>query len=123
MSLWTYRARLDRVVDADTLDLLIDVGFHHQCTQRVRLVNIDAPETRGRERTQGLAAKHYVDQWLTACRWAAERAGADWPLHVVTSKHDSFGRWLADITAPYGPDNRTLSDALLQDGHAKEWTR
>lgn len=43
--MYEYKAKLGRVVDRDTLDLIIDVGFKITTNQRIRLAHIDTPET------------------------------------------------------------------------------
>lgn len=74
---------LDRVIDGDTLDVIIDVGFRFTTRQRLRLLELDTPE-RGeplwREATEQLRA-----------------LVTDQPLAVTTVKQDSFGRWLAHV--------------------------
>ena len=55
-----FQAKVRRVVDGDTLDLDIDLGFHITLSERVRLMGIDTPETRSRdpiEKSSGLIAK------------------------------------------------------------------
>ena len=44
---YRYRAELDRVVDGDTLDVVIDLGFYIKIKERIRLEGIDAPEIYG----------------------------------------------------------------------------
>ena len=111
--MWTYRARLNKVIDADTADLTIDLGFHLTLTQRVRLAGIDAPEmsTPG-----GRLAK----QWAT--NWLLDHSDGDWPLTITTRKgptHDRYGRFIADIHAGAHHLNR----ALLEAGHAQPWPK
>ena len=58
--LYNYKATVTRVVDGDTVDALIDLGFGINYAQRVRLFGINAPETRTRDKTEkaaGLASK------------------------------------------------------------------
>ena len=60
---YRYNAKVMRVVDGDTLDLEIDLGFNIKINERVRLFGIDTPETRTRdleEKKRGLEAKEYV---------------------------------------------------------------
>lgn len=47
MSIWTYKAKVERIVDADTIDVSIDCGFHIYTRKRLRLARIDAPEIFG----------------------------------------------------------------------------
>lgn len=88
--LWRYRARPGRVIDGDTLEVTLDIGFHMSYVVRVRLDGIDTPEIRGVERQQGLLAKDYTQRWCNAARSAA----VDWPLIVCTGKGRTFGRWV-----------------------------
>ena len=58
-----YKAKVRRVVDGDTLDLDIDLGFRITLRERVRLMGIDTPETRTRdlvEKANGLKSKEFV---------------------------------------------------------------
>jgi micrococcal nuclease len=88
-----YRCRLLSVVDGDTLDLEIDLGFHMRKTERVRLAGVNTPELRGRsaeERAHAQAAVALVRQW---CGDRAQR------LLVKTEQdsRDKFGRMLATL--------------------------
>lgn len=85
-----------RVVDGDTIDLRIDLGFHMTATLRFRILGLDTPE-RGE------------DGWAEATEIAAAwlRAGdgvvtynTPRSVRARTYKADSFGRWLADIYDP-----------------------
>jgi micrococcal nuclease len=58
--MYVYKAKLDRVVDGDTVDANIDLGFDISINKRIRLAGIDTPETRTRnkeEKVKGLASK------------------------------------------------------------------
>ena len=58
--MYEYHAVVDRVVDGDTLDVTIDLGFHAHIKTRVRMEGMNAPESRTRnleEKERGLAAK------------------------------------------------------------------
>ena len=60
MEKYIYRGKLERVVDGDTIDALIDVGFDIWVKKRIRYRGIDAWESRTRnleEKKKGLAAK------------------------------------------------------------------
>ena len=58
--MYTYKIKLDRVVDGDTIDAYIDLGFDVSVKKRIRFVGINTPESRTRdleEKAKGLAAK------------------------------------------------------------------
>ncbi|HUW00829.1 MAG TPA: hypothetical protein VMW08_00625 [Acidimicrobiales bacterium] len=110
---YTYRCQITRVVDGDTVDARIDLGFHLTTLQRIRLLGINCPEPRGETRDAGRAATEHTRQWVAA------RADHNTdPFLITTTKADSFGRWLGDIT---GPDYASLTGSLLETGHAEEW--
>lgn len=96
-----------KVVDGDTVDLVLDLGFHMTAALRFRILGVDTPE-RGQPGFH--EAADFVREWL------AESSG----LVAHTRKADSFGRWLADIVRD---DGSTLSQALLNSGHAVPYSR
>lgn len=61
--MYEYKCKVERVVDGDTVDISIDLGFDISVKQRVRLLNINAPESRTRdleEKKRGIAATEYL---------------------------------------------------------------
>jgi len=61
---YRYRAELDRVVDGDTLDVVIDLGFYIKIKERIRLEGVNTPEIYGvpqdsEEYRRGMEAKEY----------------------------------------------------------------
>ena len=109
--LYTYKLlSLVKAVDGDTVDLVLDVGFHLTKTDRFRLTIVDTPE---RGQTDYLAAKWFTESWI------GDKLADGFPVYVTTHKTDSFGRWLADI---WIPGDESLSSALLQYGLAKVWS-
>jgi micrococcal nuclease len=91
--MYEYRAELVRVIDGDTVDLEVDLGFHLRQTIRVRLKDVDTPEIHGvkhnsDEYAAGLKAKQFVENWF--------KGASD--LCVQTSKTGKYGRWLGVIT-------------------------
>lgn len=111
-TMYEYEASLRRVVDGDTADLDIDTGFHHHAHIRIRLLGINTPELRSKNPTTkslAIAAKNRLYQLLS-----------DNPTFTVqTTKPDSFGRWLGNITLPGMTD--TVSSILLSEGLAKRY--
>ena len=67
--MYEYDAKVLRVVDGDTVDALIDIGFSVWVKKRIRLHGINAPESRTRdliEKKAGLAAKAQFIEWIEA---------------------------------------------------------
>lgn len=105
---YTYRAALERVVDGDTIDITIDLGFRVGTNQRVRLEGINAPE---RNTAEGQAAIKYLQEWFGPTLR---------PLVIESSKPgggDKYGRFLARIYE----GTRCLNDDLVKSGHAFAW--
>ena len=85
--MYQYKAQVKAVIDADTIDVLIDLGFGVHTMQRLRLYGIDAPEMKTEA---GKIAKEYVKSVLL---------GADASMFVyvrtIKDKKDKYGRKLA----------------------------
>lgn len=82
---YTYAANVVRVVDGDTLDLDVDLGFYLRTRLRFRLNGYNAPEMTGVEAPIGVEAQRFL---------AAMVGGS---VRVTTYKGDAFGRWLCDV--------------------------
>jgi micrococcal nuclease len=102
--MYEYKASIESVVDGDTVDAIIDLGFKTSMRQRLRLARIDTQE-RGQD---GYAqARDFVT-------WAV----LDKPVKVRTEKTSKWGYYIAEITLP---DGQNLSDALVEAGLAKPY--
>ena len=67
IAMYEYTCEVKRVVDGDTVDVVIDLGFSILYSTRVRLYGIDTPESRTRnkdEKVRGLLSKDYLKEWL-----------------------------------------------------------
>jgi len=114
--MYEYRAKVLRVVDGDTLHLLVDQGLDTQRKLKVRLNRINCPELS--EIPAGINAKEFTEAWV------ASYANADgWLiLNTVKDRTEKYGRYLAEISAPsaLNPNEITcLNDRLVQAGHAE----
>ena len=110
--MYIYNAKLDRVVDGDTLDAIVDLGFDTWKHIRVRLVGINTPESRTRdleEKARGLAAKDFVVEIL-------KQHKNNFILH--SQGVGKYGRCLGNIFL--GDTN--LNDLLINEGHAVEYS-
>ena len=112
--MWTYRARLLKIVDGDTLDVVIDAGFNSFRHERLRLLGVNTPEMKGTTKVEGSLSKEFTRTWLIEA--GVRAADRDWPLVIVTRKSDVFGRYLATV---YSDDaERCLNDDLVLGGLA-----
>lgn len=109
--LWVFRARVERVIDGDTLDVTIDWGFHSSKVERIRLLGINTPEKTGSTRVEGIAAQEFTSLW-----YANALHMAKWPLIIQTEKSDAFGRYLATVWRII--DGACLNDDLITEGMA-----
>ena len=104
--MYTYRAIVRKIVDGDTLDCDVDMGFRAwRMNERFRLAGINAPEVRGPERDAGKASKSFVESLI--------KPGTE--IIIETAKDpDNFGRWIATVYI----DNKSLNDVLVEKGYA-----
>lgn len=116
MSLWHYQAQVDRIVDGDTIDVVIDQGFHNITKQRLRLAGINTPEVRGIEKVEGIAAADFVTAWVEEVE--GQHLEYEWPFMVETGKTGKYGRWITRLTAASDWSN-CLNDRLDAAGHNK----
>lgn len=114
-----YGATVLDVVDGDTVDLMIDLGFkiHHKI--RVRLYGVNTPESRTKdlaEKEMGLKAKQFTKDWLTSHKWVY--------VNTIPDKNDKYGRILARIYSSElvnDPKTACLNTDIIQAGYAREY--
>lgn len=99
---YRYRARLDRIVDGDSVYLTVDLGFRASMSLAIRLAGIDALE-------RGTTEGRHASDWLLYLI-------QDLPLTLVSEKGDKYGRWLGTIYTPDSPDS--VNQRMIEAGHA-----
>jgi micrococcal nuclease len=111
--MYEYRVKkVTGVVDGDTIDVDIDLGFSVSFSQRVRLAGIDTPESRTSdkfEKTLGLEAKEYLKSKLKDAK----------VIVIKTEKPDSsekYGRILGWLYVD--GDTVSVNDHMIEDGYA-----
>ena len=105
---FTYPATVAKVVDGDTLDVLLDLGFGINYKIRVRLAGINAPE---KSTPEGTAASVYLYDQLPA----------GLPVVVTTHKSkDMYGRYIADITKTVLDEQININKLMVSSGNAIE---
>ncbi len=114
---FAYRLTVLRVVDGDTLDVNIDLGFQMTLAgQRIRLLRVNTPEIKGPTREAGMRAKAFTADWLKSHSNLLMRSRKIEPGHAV---EDSFGRYLVEVFGDNEKGEQTcLNDALLSSGNA-----
>ena len=107
---FVYNCELDRVIDGDTFDCIIDLGFDVKLNkQRVRLSGIDTPESRTRdlaEKKLGLAAKERLKELCVG------------KFKVKSLGKGKYGRILG---IPYDENGKDICQMLIKEGHAVEY--
>jgi micrococcal nuclease len=107
-----YVKKVENVVDGDTIDVVIDLGFDIMFASRVRLAGIDTPESRTKdlkEKALGLESKEYLKKHLKDAK----------SVVIKTEKMNSsekFGRILGWIYVD--GDTESLNDKMINDGYA-----
>ena len=111
--MYTYYVRkVENVVDGDTIDVLIDLGFDILFSSRVRLAGIDTPESRTSDKAEkvlGLESKEYLKKFLKDAK----------SVVIKTEKMDSsekYGRILGWIYV--NEDTVSVNDHMINDGYA-----
>ena len=114
ISKYEYSAKLVRVVDGDTCDALIDLGFDTWVKKRIRFKGVDTWECRTRdkeEKVKGLAAKAYTRDLLENSdegKFALKSYGVG-----------KYGRVLGELFVK--GKTKSVNDLLLENGHAYEY--
>ena len=117
--MYEYRCKILRVVDGDTVDGDIDLGFGmwmHK--ERVRMMGIDTPESRTRDKVEkkfGLASKQFVKDMMPVgskqvLKTQIDRSGED--------KKGKFGRILGDFLI----DGKKLTETMIKEGYGVVYT-
>lgn len=111
--MYEYRCTLLKVIDGDTVDVSIDLGFDHSFRARVRLYGIDTPELRTKdkeEKKRGKEAAEFVKGWFAA-------EGGTVILRSFYDRHGKFGR----ILGTFFNNSSSLNKELLTLGLAKPY--
>lgn len=112
--MYEYKCKVLRVVDGDTVDVDIDLGFGIVLSdERVRIMGIDTPESRTRDKVEklfGKASKYRLESLLgetAVLKTQINKDGED--------MKGKFGRVLGDFVSE---DGRMITDIMIEEGHA-----
>jgi len=113
--MYTYKAKLIRVVDGDTIDAEIDLGFDTIVRKRIKLYGINTPDTRTKdliEKEKGHAAK----QRLT------ELINSEFVVETILNKRGKYGRVLGIVYNITSNDETVnINETLVNEGHAVKY--
>jgi len=125
--MYEYKFTLDRVIDGDTIDAVVDLGFETFVKKRMRLLGIDAPEIRlqskikdleerNKEKERGLIAKRELTNLLK---------GKNKTLIARTKldKSGKYGRILAEIIVEENGSHTNVNDLLLLYGYVRRYKK
>ncbi len=107
---YTYAAKLDRVVDGDTVWLFVDLGFNVTVHLDFRLNGINAPELHGPTQAAGQASKTALEALLVGAA-----------IEIKSTKSEKYGRWLASIIAIANGKRVDVNQAMIEQGFAKPY--
>tara|TARA_R100001463_G_scaffold13251_1_gene35408 strand:+ start:3810 stop:4199 length:390 start_codon:yes stop_codon:yes gene_type:complete len=121
--MYVYKAKLDRIIDGDTVDAVIDLGFDVSVHKRIRLAGIDTPESRTRdlkEKERGLASKARLVEMLEGGEFILE-----------SNEVGKYGRVLGTLFVEKETDDNltsepqimriNINETLVREGYAVEY--
>jgi micrococcal nuclease len=116
-----YDVRIEHVVDGDTLDVFVNLGFSTYQLVRLRLAGVDTPEVYGVKKWADKAKTSYTAEYAKGAaasdftkKWVDEHCK---PCIVTTEGTGKYGRWIAVLSPKAGGES--LNDALLRTGNAQ----
>ena len=108
-----YKAKLIRIIDGDTIDAEIDIGFDVFVRKRIRLWGINAPETRSRDQNEVKLAKN------TFKRLASILAASNGEFELISHGDGKYGRCLGEIFVKELKES--VNQTLINEGLAKKY--
>lgn len=115
--MYEYTATILNIVDGDTIDLEVNLGFDIQKKLRIRLARINAPEMHGllkdsAEYQKGLASKKFVEDF-------SKQTNSKVRIVTLKDKAEKYGRYLAEVFAVEGAfKDKNLNNEMLTFGFA-----
>ena len=114
---YNYSVEIKRIVDGDTVDVMIDLGFNTYVKRRIRMYGINTPESRTRdleEKARGLASKERLQELLEGNKIVMRSWG-----------RGKYGRTLGELfiekDTEMGPDYININETLVKEGFAEEY--
>ena len=117
--MYEYNVRIDRVVDGDTVDCWIDLGYNLQIHKRIRFAGVNAPETRTRdleEKKRGLIAK----EWLIN-KIDPTSVGSAKEIMLKSYEYGKYGRVIGELFIVSGSRKQSINKMMLAEGLVTEY--
>ena len=114
--MYTYNIKLDRVVDGDTIDAYIDLGFDVSVKKRIRFMGINTPESRTRdleEKALGVDATNWLKDKLESTIDGDDELSIRTELVGGVGKYGRLLGWLY-----IGDSNLSLNEQMITEGYA-----
>jgi len=108
--MFEYRATVLKIVDGDTIDVMVDLGMGVHRKERLRFSRINAWETRGEHKAKGKLAKARVAELIPV--------GDKVLIKTEKDKRGKYGRYIAEIYFTEEDADVNLNNLLLNEGHA-----
>tara|TARA_R100001443_G_scaffold90220_3_gene96701 strand:+ start:2272 stop:2613 length:342 start_codon:yes stop_codon:yes gene_type:complete len=108
--MFEYNATVLKIIDGDTIDVMVDLGMGVHRKERLRFSRINAWELRGEFKLKGQLAKSRVAELIPV--------GEKIIVKTEKDKRGKYGRYIAEIYMIHGKAQQNLNDLLLNEGHA-----
>jgi len=96
-----------KIVDGDTIDVMIDLGFNVWQKVRVRLYGINAPEVKGESKAEGKKSTEFLKELLPLNSF----------IKMECVGKDKYGRWLGDLYL----EDLFINEYLIEQGYAEKY--
>ena len=115
--MYEYKCKVKRVVDGDTMDVILDLGFDVLHSVRVRLAGIDTPESRTRdldEKARGKLSKAYLKESIKGKKIVLKTK--------IKDSRGKFGRVIAEVWAEFEEGSlRNINELMIKEYHAVKY--
>lgn len=119
VSMYEYSSKVEHVLDGDTIEVTVDLGFRMFTKMPVRLFGINAPEIHSKsdtEKAHGLKAKAKLEELVSGKTVRIQSAKPN-----AQGGGDKFGRWLAIVWLMDGLQEKSVNQQLVELGLCKPW--
>ena len=116
--MYVYNCKVLNVVDGDTIDIEIDLGFHIKVKERVRLLGVDTPEVFGQNaEAAGTVASEFTKTWIRERQAIWDR----FSYHSIKyNARDKYGRSLGILMWTGSKLSESLNEAIVASGNIKK---